>query len=387
MRPQRAIAAVFAIHGAVGGSLATRIPWLQDHLDLGPGLLGLALLFPSIGAIAGLPLAARLAHRFGGRAATRALLAAWCASVILPVLSPAPGWLFAAFLLYGGAAGMCDVVMNAHAVVLERQLGRSIMSGLHGMWSVGSLTAGGVGALAAQAGIDARIHLPAVSLVLIALGAAAGRSLPPGEASAHAAAPRRLVLPSRGILAIGAVGFCATFAEGAGAGWAAVYLSEIASAGPGAAAAGYTVLMVSMAGARLAGDRVIRLLGPATAVRAGGVVATAGCVMVVAARSPALGITGFALLGLGVAVVVPLVFAAAGNAGTTPGAGVAGVATITYVSGLSAPAVIGWVADWLSYPAAFVMITGVVALLILLAPVLRPAPASTPSREEALSAH
>ncbi|WP_433439341.1 MFS transporter [Nonomuraea sp. CA-141351] len=391
MSHHRAIAAVFATHGAVAGTLSTRIPWIQDHLHLSPATLGLALLCPSIGAFAGMPTASRLAYRFGNRAATRTLIALWCAGLALPALSPSPVWLFGAYLLFGAAAGMSDVAMNAHAVVLERRLGRSIMSGLHGMWAVGSLAAGGLGALAAHAGIDARLHLGVVSLALLAFGAAAGRGLLPDSGTAgsvrvaDAPPPRRFALPTRGILAIGLVGFCGTFTEGASSNWAAVYLTAVTDAGPGLAAAGYTVFMLCMASARLLGDHVIRRLGPVATVRTGGAVAVVGGVLVVAARTPALAIAGFALVGLGIAVIVPLVFAAAGNAGTTPGEGVAGVATITYLSGLIAPAVTGWVAGALSYPTAFALITAVVVLLTLLAPVLRRSPDSHP--EGALRVH
>ncbi|WP_188194516.1 MFS transporter [Nonomuraea sp. SYSU D8015] len=384
MSPHRAIAAVFAAHGAVAGSLSTRIPWIQGHLDLTPGTLGLGLLFPSIGAFIGMPLASRLAYRFGSRTATRALIALWCAGLALPALAPSPAGLFAVFLLFGSAAGMSDVVMNAHAVEVERRLGRPIMSGLHGMWSVGSLAAAALGALAAQSGLDARIHLGAVSVTLVAASAVAGRSLLPdgtmtgeepqaGGVPADAPPPRRFALPTRAILTIGLVGFCATFAEGASSNWAA-YLTKVADAGPGLAAAGYTVFMLCMAGMRLVGDRAVRWFGPVAAVRTGGIVAAVGGVIVVTSRTPAPAIAGFALVGLGIAVTVPLVFAAAGRAGATPGEGVAGVATITYLSGLIAPAVTGWVAGALNYPTAFALITAVVVLLPLLAPALRPSP-------------
>ncbi|MEV4396018.1 MFS transporter [Nonomuraea sp. NPDC049607] len=377
MSPHRAIAAVFAAHGAVAGSFATRIPWIQEHVHLSAGLLGFVLLCPSIGAFAAMPLASRLAHRFGSRATTRVLLALWCGGLALPAFAPAPVWLFAIFLLYGASAGMCDVVMNAHGVTLERHLNKPVVSGLHGMWAVGSLAAGGLGTLAAQAGIDARLHLGVVAAVLVVLGGIAGRGLlPDGPRAADAPAPRRFALPSRAILAVGVVGFCGTFAEGASSNWAAVYLTNVADAGPGAAAAGYTIFMLCMAGARLAGDRVVRLTGPVRAVRMGGIVAVAGGVLVVLARTPVLGVIGFALVGLGVAVVVPLVFTAAGNAGPTPGEGVAGIATITYLSGLTAPALTGWVAGSVSYPAAFTLVTGVLVALTVLAPVLRPRPAA-----------
>ncbi|URN03526.1 MFS transporter [Actinomadura madurae] len=384
-REHRAIAIVFVLHGAVAGTLATRIPWIQDRLDLSPTVLGFALLCPSIGAFGAMPTASRLAHRIGERRATRLLIAAWCAAVALPALAPAPAFLFAAMLLFGAAVGMSDVVMNGHAVSVERHLRRPIMSGLHGLWCVGSLGSGGVGALAAHAGVDARLHLGLVAAVLVAAGAVAGRGLLRVRPSASAPAPRRFALPTRAVLAIGVVGFCARFAEGASADWAAVYLTEVAGAGPGSAAASYTIFMSCMAATRLAGDLLVRRLGPVRTVRYGGVVAVLGGVLVVASRAPWPAIAGFALLGIGVATTLPLVFAAAGDAGATPGEGVAGVATITYLSGLTAPAVTGWTAGALSYPAAFALITCVAGVMSVTAGALAPrggdpkAPAPEPS--------
>ncbi|MFD0686369.1 MFS transporter [Actinomadura fibrosa] len=372
MNQHRAIGAVFALHGAVAGTFATRVPWIQDRLGLGPAVLGLALLCPSVGAFVGMPTASRLAHRIGGRAATRLLLALWCGVLALPPLAPSPAVLFAAMLLFGASAGMSDVVMNANAIALERRLGRPIMSGLHGVWCVGSLAAGAVGALVAHAGVDARLHLGIVAPLLVAAGAVAGRDLLPQRTEPGARTPRRFALPGRAVLAIGLVGFCAMFAEGASTDWAAVYMTKVTGAGPGAAAAGYTCFVLCMAATRLAGDRLVRRLGTVATVRVSGAVATAGGALVVAARTPALGIAGFALLGIGVATVVPLVFTAAGDAGPTPGEGVAGVATITYLSGLTAPAVTGWTAGALSYPAAFALITCVAAGTIAAAGALRP---------------
>ncbi|GAA4069229.1 MFS transporter [Nonomuraea soli] len=381
----RSIGLVFAVHGMVAGSMSTRIPWIQDQLDLGPGTLGLALLCPSIGAFLAMPTASRLAHRFGTRATSRLLIALWCAGVLLPALSPAPGWLFAAFLLYGAAAGMSDVVMNAHGVVVEKHLGRPIISGLHGMWAVGSLAGGGLGVLAAQFGLDARLHLAAVSVVMLGVGVLAGRGLlADGPAGAHVPAPRRFALPTRAIAAIGVVGFCGTFAEGASANWAAVYVTEVASAGPGMAAATYTIFMLFMASTRLAGDRIVQRFGPVTVVRLSGATAAIGALLVVVARTPALAIAGFSLLGLGVAVVVPLVFAAAGRTGATPGEGVAGVATITYLSGLTAPAITGWAAGAFSYPAAFTLVAVILVAMSALAGALRPKPAPAQTPEPAL---
>jgi MFS family permease len=383
--PHRAIAAVFAVHGAVAGTLATRLPWIQDRLDLSPTVLGLALLCPSVGAFTAMPTASRVAHRIGERRTVRLLIAAWCAALTLPALAPAPGWLFAAMLLFGATAGMSDVVMNAHGVAVEREVRRPVMSGLHGLWCVGSLAAGGAGIAAAHARIDARLHLGLVAVVLLAAGLLAGRWLLADRPTEGVPAPRRFALPTRAVAAIGAVGFCGTFAEGASADWSAVYLTEVTDAGPGLAAAAFTIFVTCMAATRLAGDRIVRRFGPAAVTRYGGSLAVAGGILVVAARAPWAAIAGFALVGIGIATVVPLVFAAAAGIGATPGEGVAGVATITYLSGLTAPAVTGWTAGALSYRAAFAMITCVVAVMTLSAGALRPpgpagaAPAPEPS--------
>ena len=187
------------------------------------------------------------------------------------------------------------------------------------------------------------------------------------------------------MLAIGVVGFCSTFAEGASANWSTVYLTNVADASPGLAAATYMIYMFCMGGTRLLGDLVIGRFGPVAVVRVGGIVAAVGGVTVVAGRTAVICAVGFALIGFGLALVVPLVFAAAGKAGRTPGEGVAGVASITYLSGLTAPAITGWIAGSASYPTAFAVITGVIVVLVLLAPVMRPAPTAAPI--EPLLAH
>src|SRR5687768_9610458 len=87
-RARYAIAAVFCVHGAVTGSFATRIPWIQDHASVGAGQLGLALAFPALGASVAMPLAGRVSHRFGARNALRGLIVLWTLSLTLPSFAP-----------------------------------------------------------------------------------------------------------------------------------------------------------------------------------------------------------------------------------------------------------------------------------------------------------
>ncbi|MFF7182549.1 MFS transporter [Streptomyces sp. NPDC008121] len=386
-RARFAVAAVFCVHGAVTGSFATRIPWIQDHADVSAGQLGLALAFPAIGASLAMPLAGAISHRFGARTALRGLLTLWTLALILPSLAPSIYGLCAALFVYGATAGMSDVAMNALGVEVENRLGKSIMSSLHGMWSVGALIGSAAGTVAAHLGADARLHHLIAALVLTALGIVFCQGVLDLQSAPDEEPPPRFSLPPKSALVIGAIGFCGVFAEGASLDWSAVYLKDELGSSAGVAAASTTAFALTMAIARLVGDRVVDRFGAVRTVRVGGVAATLGGVLVVLAPHAALAMAGFGLIGLGVAVVVPLAFAAAGRSGPNPSQAIAGVATITYTSGLIAPSAIGGIADATSLTFSFGLVTLLAFGLVLGAGVLRPgartsAPAASGSARE-----
>ncbi|MFJ7988000.1 MFS transporter [Streptomyces sp. NPDC096351] len=370
-RARFAVAAVFCVHGAVTGSFATRIPWIQEHAGVSAGQLGLALAFPALGASLAMPLAGAVSHRLGARTALRGLLALWTLALTLPSLAPNVWGLCAALFVYGATAGMSDVAMNALGVETENRLGRSIMSSLHGMWSAGALIGSAAGTVAAHLGADARLHHLIAALVLTALGLVFCQGVLDVHSTPDGEAPPRFSLPPKSALIIGAVGFCAVFAEGASLDWSAVYLRDELGGSAGLAAASTTAFALTMTVARLAGDRVVDRFGAVRTVRVGGAVATLGGVMVVAAPHAAVAMAGFGFIGLGVAVVVPLAFAAAGRSGPNPSQAIAGVATITYTSGLIAPSAIGGIADATSLVFSFGLVTLLALGLVLGAGVLR----------------
>ncbi|MFJ3335643.1 MFS transporter [Streptomyces sp. NPDC086766] len=370
-RARYAVAAVFAVHGAVTGSFATRVPWIQDHAGVGAGQLGLALAFPALGASLAMPLAGGISHRFGARNALRGLIALWTLALVLPSLAPNLLTLCLALFVYGGTAGMADVAMNALGVEVENRLGRSIMSGLHGMWSTGALIGSAAGTLAAHLGADARLHHLLAAVVLTAVGVGACGWVLDLQPAEDEEAPPRFALPPRSALLIGAIGFCAVFAEGASLDWSAVYLRDRLGTSAGLAAACTTGFTLTMAVARIAGDRVVDRFGSVRTVRASGVLAVLGGLLIVAGGRPAVAMTGFALMGLGIAVVVPLCFAAAGRSGPNPSQAIAGVATITYTSGLVAPSAIGGLAQVAGLVVSFGLVTVLACGLAAFAGVLR----------------
>ncbi|MEU2584889.1 MFS transporter [Streptomyces avermitilis] len=378
-RARYAVAAVFAVHGAVTGSFATRVPWIQDHASIGAGQLGLALAFPAIGASVAMPLAGRISHRFGSRTALRGLISLWTLALILPSFAPNLYTLCLALFTYGATAGMADVAMNALGVEIENRLDKSIMSGLHGMWSAGALVGSAAGTLAAHLGSDARLHHVLAAGVLTVLGLVACRWVLDLKPTEDEEPPPRFALPPKSALLIGAVGFCAVFAEGASLDWSAVYLRDRLDSSAGLAAASTTAFTLTMAIARIAGDAVVDRFGAVRTVRVGGVLATLGGLLVVIAWHPAVAMAGFALMGLGIAVVVPLAFAAAGRSGPNPSQAIAGVATITYTSGLVAPSAIGTLAQATSLMVSFGLVTVLACGLVVFAGVLRAGDRSRPT--------
>ena len=371
-RARYAVGAVFCVHGAVTGSFATRVPWIQDHASLSPGQLGLALAFPAIGASLSMPLAARISHRFGSRAALRGLIALWTMALVLPSFAPNLWTLCAALFVYGATAGMADVAMNALGVEIERRLNKSIMSGLHGMWSVGALIGSSLGTVAAHLEISAQVHHVTAAVVLTVIGISACHYVLNLRPTEDEEAPPRFALPPKSAWLIGAVGFCAVFAEGASLDWSAVYLRDILSTSAGVAAAATTGFALTMAVARIAGDAVVDRWGAVRTVRVSGIIATLGALLVVLAQHPLIAMAGFGLLGLGIAVVVPLAFAAAGHTGPNPSQAIAGVATVTYTSGLIAPSIIGGIAQASNLTISFIVVTLLTAGLTIFSGVLRP---------------
>ncbi|MFJ6393223.1 MFS transporter [Streptomyces sp. NPDC091972] len=370
-RARYAVAAVFAVHGAVTGSFATRVPWIQDHSSVSAGQLGLALAFPALGASVAMPLAGSVSHRFGARNALRGLIALWTLALVLPSLAPNLLTLCLALFVYGATAGMADVAMNALGVEIENRLGRSIMSGLHGMWSAGALIGSAAGTLAAHLGSDARVHHALASVALTVLGLLFCRWVLDLQPTEDEEPPPRFALPPKSALLIGAVGFCAVFAEGASLDWSAVYLRDQLDTSAGLAAACTTGFTLTMAIARFVGDRVVDRFGSVRTVRVGGAFAVLGGLLIVVGGHPAVAMGGFALMGLGIAVVVPLCFAAAGRSGPNPSLAIAGVATITYTSGLIAPSAIGTLAQATSLMVSFALVTVLAGGLVAFAGVLR----------------
>ncbi|HTW27700.1 MAG TPA: MFS transporter [Acetobacteraceae bacterium] len=385
-RQRWATLALFLGNGIAIGTWAGAIPRLQHALALSPARLSLALLAFAAGAVIAMPLAGRLASRVG--AGRLAIAAAFLLAValMLPAMAPDLPLLVAAAVAMGIANGSMDVAMNARASEVERRRGRPLMSSFHAGFSLGGLA----GAAAAGSLAGAGLGLAACLAVGAAVDAGlAGLAAPWIGNERHAPAARGpgrgFAWPSAAMLGLCAAAVLCMMTEGAMMDWSAVYLVRVAGAGAGAAAFGYAAFSMAMAAGRLAGDRVVGAFGAPRVARTGGLLAASGLALAVLVPVPAAGIAGFALVGCGLANVVPTVFSAAARLGVTPARGVATVATIGYAGFLAGPPLIGGIATFaglragLGLLAAAAATIGAMARGLATSPGRRRAPARAPA--------
>ncbi|HTI27930.1 MAG TPA: MFS transporter [Kutzneria sp.] len=365
-----AVTAVFFLNGALLSTYTVRLPSLKAGLSLTDGELGIILTLFGAAALPTMQFAGPLVARFGSARVMRLAL------VVLPLtlfgigLSPNFGGVVVAVLLMGMVHGLLDVSMNAHAVAVERTLKQPIMNGCHAAWSLGSVAAALIGAAVIQGGINPAPHFLWFGGVLIVVGTAVSWWLLPPSADRVEKSPGdpkpRATWRSgwtRTVVVFGLMGFIVLLLESGVSSWSSIFLHDSRGATLTVAALGYTAFTACQTAGRLIGDRLNTRFGRPTLFRFNGVVALAGLAVALLVPSPPLAIAGFALLGLGESVLLPLIFSAVGHAGGDgPGAAtfLSRFTTFTYAGLLIGPALIGWSAQGISL---FWTLTGLLPLL------------------------
>jgi MFS family permease len=392
-RPQQAriaLAVVFFANGAVFGDWVLRIPAIKDHVHAGTGALGLALLCLAGGALLSKPVAGQLVARYGSGPVTRLGITLTCLALMLPALAVNVVTLGLALAGFGAALGILDVAMNAHGVAVQDRLGRSVMSSLHGWFSIGGL----LGSLAGG-GAQARGLSPLVNFALAAavLGGAAlvasVRLLPAScDVTPKAAQGGWARLPAglrRPLVLLGLVGLCGMMMEGAVGDWGAIYLHSDLGTSATVAALGYSAYSIAMAVGRFGGDRCLARWGEVRVVTVA--MSFAGCAFAAGllVGQPAAAICGYTVLGIGLSVVVPALLSMAGQlGGQTAGPAITVVSGISGTGMLAGPPLIGFLAQITGLPvalgAASVLTLGAALLLPLAAPGQRAAAKLSPAR-------
>ncbi len=361
-RARFAVGSLFFIQGFVAANWFVRIPAIKNHLHLSTSALGVSLLSLTVGLLLVMPLIGWLLTRVGSQLVCTVTVLSFVIVPTFPALAVNQWTLMLALLAFGSVAGMLDVSMNVQGVAVEARMRRPVMSSFHGMYSAGGIGGSIVGGALAAAGMSPRLQLWLVGLVLALFGVYVSRWLI-RESPAETKQGPVFVRPSRALLVLGVIAFCALLNEGAMSDWSAVYLRENIGTSAGLAAAGFTAFSLTMTVGRLLGDRWALRLGPTTLMRIGGLLAAAGLGLSLAFASLPTSLIGFACVGAGMSFVFPLTVSAASRSGQmAPGPAIAGISTAGYTGLLVGPSIIGVSAGILTLRGAL----GIVVLLGLL---------------------
>ncbi|TCV97483.1 fucose permease [Luteibacter rhizovicinus] len=359
----RATRLIFLLSGIGMASWAPMVPYAKARLGLDDANLGLVLLCMGCGATAAMPLAGFLTHRYGNRNVIGISALLLCIALPLLTVASSAVWLGVALVFFGGSLGVVDVAMNAHAVDVEKHAGRPLMSGFHGLFSVGGLVGSAGMAALLRAGAPLGACAVAVSVLLLAIVATQWKHLLAhiDDDATHGHTIFRM--PSAAVLLLGFLCLIVFLAEGAMLDWSAVFLRFSRGFDVSTAGIGYAAFSVAMATGRLLGDRVTAVVGPVTIVRIGSLIAAIGFIVATTLPWGYAGLLGFVLVGIGASNIVPVLFSAAGRQpGTSAGIAIATVTSLGYAGMLAGPAAIGFAAHASSLPIA---LFGIGALLLL----------------------
>jgi len=354
---------VFALFGLIMGSWAGRIPALAAGVNVSHAALSMVLLCGGLGAVISYPISSFMMGRFGARKTIlTAGLALLCVLVSIG-MAPDVSRLMMAVLMLGITASTFDVAMNSAAARREKESGKSEMSRLHGLCCAGGLVGATLGSLMASMKIAPATHFLMLAGPLAVVLWLAVNLLEADEVGVKVE-KKKFALPRGPLVLLGLLGFFGSMAEGSIADWSGLFLKEHFGASDGLAPLALSSFSVMMLMSRMVGDKMKERYGAKRLVTLGALVAASGLFFAVLAPNAYIALGGFAIAGIGLALVFPFVFSAAGAQGP---AALAAVASMAYSGSLMGPPAIGAVAHFIGMQAAIAYVGGLSLVIAMVA--------------------
>jgi MFS family permease len=352
LRVWRGVTSAFLINGFIVGSFVTRIPDFKSSLNLSNSALGTALFCVALGVVGVLAIAGRATAKYGSSRIV--LYTTVLAALSLPFVGYSPNFIFLCISLffYGAFLAAQDVSMNTHAITLEHLSGNRYMSKFHGFFSLGALIGGFVGGLFAEANISPLIQELWICAGVLVITLIFKNSWLPTSTDQIVRQPGKRKRRPRIIWLIGLLGLCAAIGEGAAADWGGILARDTFGASPFVSTIPYLAFSVTMVLGRFSGDFLAHKFGTKALITGGGFFAGGGLLLGLLFGGIWGVIFGWLALGVGLSIVIPMLFSEAGSIAKNKFDGqyssaeaVATVSGIAYFGFLVGPPVIGFLAD------------------------------------------
>ncbi|OCX20314.1 MFS transporter [Stutzerimonas xanthomarina] len=342
---------------------APLVPYVRERIEMSDALFGMLLLCIGIGSLTWMPLSGLLIARQGIRPVILGCVATLVLALLGMALTESIWLLGIALFCFGGSLGVLDVVLNVQSLLVERELGRRMMSHFHGMFSLGSIC----GALVLTGLLTLGLSPASGTLLMIALIVIANFLVMGGYLARKAPAGGvAFVRPSGLVLLVGALCFVVYLAEGAVLDWSALYLTGEKQLETSSGGLGYAAFALMVTVGRFAGGRVVNSLGTAPVVAFGGLLAAAGIGLTIITDHWVLALLGYGLCGLGCANVSPVLISSLSRQDAMPvHLAVTAATTVGFAGVLVGPAMIGLIAHYSSLTMAFVLLALLLASLVI----------------------
>jgi MFS family permease len=338
-----AVTLMFAVNGMLLGGFGASLPSVRERLGLTASQIALMLFCAGVAGIASMQVGGRLADAVGARKVALVSLPVIIAGCLVVAVAPTYPLVLVSAALLGLGNGAMDVAMNALGVQVEQARRKPIMSFFHAFFSVGNFVGAGAVLLIALAFsiTGAGIVFPvmmALSLVAVATLVLLVRIAPPAATIEHTVDGVRRRIP-RVAWVLGIMALAFGLSEGTAVDWSSLHVTDVAQVDSTTGSLGLIAVSGFMVVIRLVGDRLVSRFGRRAVVRFGGACAAAGYLAVTLVSSLPLLVAGWALVGFGVGMIAPQVYAVAGHIGG--GRVLAVVVTFGYAAFLMGPGVMG----------------------------------------------
>lgn len=364
-----AVAMMFAVNGMLLGGYGGSLPSLRARLDLTPAQIAVLLFCGGVFGIVSMQIGGRLADSLGARKVALVCLPVIIAACVILAVAPSYPVAVVGAAVIGLGNGAMDVAMNALGVQVEQARRKPIMSFFHAFFSLGNLMGAGAVLLIALAfsitGADIVFPvLLSLSVIAVLVLGVLLRVTPEASLVEHRVAGVRRRIPRMAWL-LGVMALAFGLAEGTAVDWSSLHVTDVASADSTTGSLGLIAVSGFMVVIRLLGDRLVSRYGRRSVVRFGGVCAAVGYLVVTVVSNLPLLLVGWALVGLGVGMIAPQVYAVAGHIGG--GRVLAVVVTFGYASFLIGPGVVGLLVENVGIHRAMAVPAVLCAVIIALA--------------------
>jgi MFS family permease len=350
---------MFFLHGLCFASWASRIPSIQQHLNLSSSRLGELLFilpagFFSSSTVAGWIIAragSKITVIFSGMIYSVALVGIGWSDNLLPLI-------FSLFS-FGFFGNLLNISINTQAVAVEALSGKKLMASFHGMWSLAGFAGAAIGSGMIALRITPSVHFTLINIVFLIGTGLISFHLVSKDINTNERRPA-FSRPDPSILGLGIIAFCSMMVEGAMFDWSGIYFVKVVKVTPQLTGIGYTTFMIAMAVTRFTADRLSSRFGLKRMLQLSGMFAAAGLAVTISIPVLSVALPGFFIIGIGVSSVVPLVFSEVGRSKKlSPGSALSAVASLGFLGLLIGPPVIGFIAQATSLRISFL------ALLIM----------------------